>query len=280
MNNRFKNIKSKKQVLESWTPVLSGDYISSPNASCGGPFQSPTDFTYNDCQDMYDKPAWLDPDEDSPGNNGGSRLSIGAYYINGVPLSNWSTRMGGSAVSAYRHSSMQNWYTTKTLFKKYFPNGLGVNKVDTFDKLEIKKLNIIKLIPSNGGISLSMFIKFRINDIEEDIFGKFENIGTQRIPDFQCAEISKFSKENKIKIKGRLWNTIKDWLKIKPGIYNIIANEVQVYTETGQLIKLYKDNKIEVISSNEEIIKLTFNNITYIIKKPTYYWFNWQFEKI
>ena len=280
MNKQFKNIKSKNQVLESWTPVLSGDYNSSPGASCSSPFESPTDFTYNDCQDMFEMPHWLDPEHDVQVGRNNDILSIGTYYINGVPLSSWSTRLGGSAVSAYRHANMQNWYTTQNMFKKYFPDGLGITSNIEFEILEIKKLNIIKMIPTNGGINFSMFIKFKINEIEDEIFGKFENIGTQRIPDFQCAEINKFSQENKIKIKGKLWNIIKNWLIIKPGIYSVLSNEVLVYTQTGQLIKLYINNKVEVTSSDDNRINITYNNIQYIIKKPTYYWFNWQFQKI
>lgn len=279
MNKQFKNIKTKSEVLESWTPVLSGDYLSSPGASCNNPFQAPTDINYTDCVDMYDKPSWLDPDVENTGV-GGDVLSIGTYYINGVPLSTWSTRLGGSAVSAYRHATMQNWYTTQNIFQKYFPDGLGITSNIEFETLEIKKLNIIKMIPTNGGINFNIFIKFKINDIEEEIFGKFNNVGTQNIPDFQCAEISKFSHENKIKIKGRLWNIIKNWFKVKPGIYSVLSDEVLVYTQTGQLTKLYINNKVEVTASDDNRINITYNNIQYIIKKPTYYWFNWQFQKI
>lgn len=279
MKKTFKNIKSKKEVNEAWTPVLSGDY-STTDGGCTNPFSDPEPIDYDYCSDMIDKPQWLDPDAEN--YKGPDHLSLGAFYINGVPLSTWSTRLGGSAVSAYKNSTMQGWYATQKIFKKYFPDGLNTNQYtdDIFDDLKITNLNIIKMLPMNGGINFNIFIKFKLEDIDEFIFGKFENIGTQKIPDFQCSQINKFSQENKIKVKGKIWNIIKDWLQVKPGIYTVLVDEVLVYTETGQLINLHIDNKVEITYSNDEIIKLQFNNITYIIKKPTYYWFNWQFQKV
>ena len=285
MDKKYKNIKSKKQVLESWTPVLSGDYISSPGSnSCSPNYQEPN--IQDGCNDIIDPPAWLNPDEDYVFGNG-DRLSIGTFYINGAPLSNWSTRLGGSGVAAYRHSMMQNWYTTQTLFKRFFPNGINVNKDADFKEIKIDKLKIIKMNPTSGGIYFDLFISFKILEDDEEntedkpeIFGKFVNLGSKHTPEFQCKEISKLNKETKIKIKGKLWNFIKDWFKAKPGIYNTIAKEVLVYNEFGQLVKLHLDNKIEVLSSNEDNIRITYDNNIYIIKKPTYYWFNWYFNKI
>lgn len=286
MSKKFKNIKSKEQVLESWTPVLSGDYVSSPGSNSCEPNFIPPDQRDDGCADMIDPPAWLDPDNDHV-FRGGDRLSIGTFYINGAPLSNWSTRLGGSGVAAYRHSMMQNWFTTQTLFKRFFPNGLKLNNEHDFEELKISKLKVIKMNPTNGGIYFDLFISFKIltddnekDDDNQEIFGKFINLGSKSTPDFQCKEISKLNKETKIKIKGKLWNLIKDWFKAKPGIYNTIANEVLVYNEFGQLIRLHIDNKVEVLSATDDTIRLTYDNNIYIIKKPTYYWFNWYFEKI
>ena len=116
-----------------------------------------------------------------------------------------------------------------------------------------------------------------LNDIE--IFGKFENVGIDITPKFICEEIKDFNKENTIKITGRLWNILLNWFKIKPGIYTCIAKDILIYNELGQLKKISSGNIIEVISSSEDKIKIRFNDINYIIKKPIYYWFNWYFKK-
>lgn len=269
-----KNLLSKKSILENWTPVLTGDYTSGPGLTCDSPFIAPDAISYDNCKGNIEAPG----DER---NRVGNPLSIATWYINGAPLSSWSTRMGGSAVDAYRHSMMQNFYTTQKIFKTYFgSNGIGVDLDFEFEDIEITKLKILKMNPTNGGIYFDIFISFEIKDIDATLFGKFENVNNNTsIPEFRCAEINNFKKENKIKIKGKIWNLIKTWFQPKPGIYNTIANEVLVYNELGQLHKLQLDNKIEVIKSNEYEIILLHNNTKYIIKKPTYFWFNWYFKK-
>lgn len=281
----MKYLLSKDKVFENWfNPVLDGSTLSGPMSNItnfDNPFTNPQNqISYNDCNDMIDKPAWLDPDAEPSGGRGDS-LSIGAYYINGVPLSSWSSRVGGSAVATYRHNMMQNFYYTDALLKRLFPNGIQVtNKKDRLPEYKINSLKIVKMNPVHGGIAFDIFIRFKLDQFDDnEIWGKFENVGLDTIPQLQCAEINNLNKEEKIKIKGKLWNTISKWFKVKSGIYKVISDKVIVYTEFGQIKMLESGNIIEVIYADEDKIKIRFNEQIYIIKKPTYYWFNWYIEK-
>ena len=134
------------------------------------------------------------------------------------------------------------------------------------------------MIPCTIGIGLNIHVKFKLND--EEVWGKFENVGVDLKPSFVCEEISKIDKENKVRITGKIWNTLLNWFKVKPGIYRMQAKYIFVFTELGQLHQLNEQDVIEVLHSDENRIKIKHKEKIYLIKNPVYYWFNWYFIKI
>jgi hypothetical protein len=276
----FKYLASKEKVNEFFNPVLDGSYISGPNGQISQftGVQAP-DYTsqFTNCSDMIDKPFWLDNDDETIVMNG-DITSIGTYFINGLPLSSWSAQRGGSYTGAYKKVLTQNWYYVNALAKHLFPNGIKAYlDKDKEKNYEIEDLSIIRMTPTNVGIGFHIYIKFSLN--ENEIWGKFENVGIDLKPKFICEEIQTLSVEDKIKITGKIWNIILGWFKVQPGIYQCLMKDVLVFTELGQLKNITEGSIIEVIHSDEDKIKINFEQNTYIIKKPTYYWFNWYFEK-
>jgi len=288
----FKYLKSRDKVFESWfNPILSGNTNQGSNILPPGSY-NPTSTPFGQepggigmgsvnfhcTNDMIEKPAWLDNDEDTVVRNG-DILSIGSFFLNGVPLSSWSANFG-SQVGFHQSQTMRNWVYLDTLTKQLFPDGIKayLSQEDSVD-YSITKLTIIRLVPNANAIGLNAYIKFNLNEIE--IWGKFENIGIDIKPKFICGDITmdQLPIESKIKIEGKLWNTMTNWFKAKTGVYKCIAKDVLVYSELGQLKRLSEGNAIEVLNSDDNKIKIKFDNTVYFIKKPTYFWFNWYFEK-
>lgn len=287
----FKYLKSKEKVVEAWNPILTGGTIQGGSNLILPPgsfnptsnYSEPGNYTNNaqqPCNDMIDKPAWLDNDDPTLVRNG-DILSIGTYYINGVPLSAWGTNFGGAAGYGQKQI-MMNWYYIDALTKQLFPDGIKayINKDDDID-YNITKLSILRIVPNSNAIGLNIYIRFelQINGEPNEIWGKFDNVGLDMKPKFMCQELQTLDLETTIKITGKLWNIISNWFKAKTGIYKCLAKEVLVYSELGQLKKLSEGNVIEVLSSDETKIKVKYDNTVYFIKRPTYYWFNWNFKK-
>lgn len=281
----MKYLKSKDKVLESWfNPVLSGNTNQGANILPPGAFPvgspyavEPGGFTQvqqQPCGDMIEKPYWLDNDDENLVMNG-DILSIGSFFLNGVPLSSWSANFGSQG-SYRQRQTIKNWHHLDALTQQLFPNGIAafLNK-DVIEDISISKLSIVRLVPHSNAIGLNAYVRFFVNDIE--IWGKYENIGVDAKPRFVCGDLSfdQLPIENKMKITGRLWNTMSQWFQAKPGIYKCMAKEVLVYSELGQLKKLSEGNVIEVLHSDENRIKLKYDDTNYFVKKPTYYWFNW-----
>lgn len=281
--NNMKYLKDKNKVYENWlNPQLDGSYIDSSGNLVQG-CNNNTPLIYQDQPDWLNIECENDIDYDKVEGNFGNvgPLSIATYYINGQPMTSWSARMGGNHSTTYKHNLSQSFYYMDAVLKRLFPNGVNLNiKKEEIIEYSIDKLKIIKMLPVQNGLAFDVFITFTLKDIDNEFWGKFVNVGLDREPKFQCAEIKDIAIEEKLKIKGKLWNLISDWFSVKSGIYKVIADDMLVYTEFGQLKKLVKDNIIEVNYSDNEKIKLTFDNKLYIIKKPTYYWFNWYTQKI
>lgn len=289
----MKHLKGKDKVYESWfNPILSGNTINQGsnilppgsfniNSSPFGlePGGDGSNVHFNSTNDMTEKPAWLDQDDQTIVRNG-DILSIGCFYLNGVPLSSWSANFGSQG--AYQQKqSMRNWYYLDALTKQLFPDGIKAYLGQDEETVEynISKLVIIRLVPNSNAIGLNAYIKFNLNETE--IWGKFENIGIDPKPKFICGDIilDQLPIESKIKIEGKIWNIMINWFKAPTGVYQCIAKDVLVYSELGQLKKLSEGNTIEVINSDDNKIKIKYDNTVYFIKKPTYFWFHWYFTK-
>lgn len=285
----MKFLLSKEKVLENWlNPFLTGatnqniqgpannagNYdaigISNPNYSQIPPVSDPT----------IDIPSWLKPEgnpEDGIQKMSGDILSVGRYYINGVPLTQWSA-IGGSAVASQRGQQMNNYYYMDAIMKKTFPNGIKayLNK-DEITEYKISEVVIQKMKPTSTGIGLNLYLKFKFN--EQELWGKYENVGVYATPTFICEQISGLKTEDQIKLTGKLRNIIFEWFKAKTGIYKCLAKEVLAVNEKGQYEKIIQGSIIEVLHSDKDSIKIKNNDTIFLLKKPNYYWFNWYFEK-
>ncbi len=277
----MKYLKSRDAVNEFFNPVLNGDYIQAPGIiSNGSSIVPPSQTIQSTCSnDMIEKPFWLENDDDTIVMNGDIE-SIGTYFINGVPLTSWSAQRGGTFTHQYKKQMMQNYYYISALKNHLFPNGIGNNtRMNNIEDFIIKDLKILKMVPCHSGIGFNLYLTFKINDMEEDIWAKLENINVDHKPKFICDQINSFKQDQKIKVVGYIWSSLLSWFKPEPGVYKTLVKELMVFSELGQLKHLESGNIIEVIFSNEDYIKIKYDDKIYFIKKPSYYWFNWYFEK-
>lgn len=277
----MKYLLDKDKVFENWlNPFLTG--ATNQNIQSPGTFQvvpgleNPTITEIPG--EMIEVPYWLDPNNDEEiVKMGGDRLSLGRYYINGVPLTQWSA-IGGSQVVGHRSQQINNWYYMDALMKKTFPNGIlaSLNK-EEIKEYKISEVVIQKMRPTTTGVGLNLYVKFKFN--ENELWGKYENIGITSQPKFLCEQIDKLKIEDQIKVQGKLTNIIFEWFKAKTGVYKCLAKQVQVLNNKGQFDSILEGAVVEVLHSDKEQIKIKTNDTIYYIKKPNYYWFNWYFEK-
>lgn len=281
----MKYLLSKEKILENWlNPFLTG--ATNQNIQYPGSFPLPAGLENPThipppSMDMIEKPQWLDPNYTAGDDDGkpmkGDILSLGRFYINGVPLSQWSS-MGGSQTAFHKNNQINNWYYMDAVMKKTFPNGIhaSLNK-NEIAEYNISEVVIQKMKPTATGVGLNMYVKFKFN--ENELWGKYENIGISTQPKFVCEQIEKLQIEDQIKVKGKLTNIIYEWFKAKTGVYKCLAKEVLVLNAKGEYDKILEGSIVEVLHSDKDEIKLKTNNTIYSVKKPTYYWFNWYFEK-
>lgn len=276
----FKKLQDKKSVLENFNPFLTGNTTSS-TPSFSGECDNSIDYESINF-DVCETPGWLgnDPTMD---DNGvwipSSGYSLGAFYINGKPLTSWGAMFGGKSRDD-KKDMMRTYYNVTAYIKSKFPNGFGAfiksqqNKIETFDITNVK---VMEMIPCTNGIGMNMHITFVVN--EQEVWGKFVNVGIDKLPKFVCQDIESFSVENKLKVVGKLWNIISDWFKVKPGYYQCVAKKVFVFNEFGQIKELVENNIIEVLHSDDDRIKIKFDDTIMLVKNPVYFWFNWYFIK-
>jgi hypothetical protein len=283
----MKFLLTKEKVFENWlNPILSGG--TNNNIQYPGTFplppglQNPTHVAPPTANDMIERPSWLNyegnpADDTQVLKSGGDILSLGRFYINGVPLSSWSA-IGGSSVASANAQHINNWYYMDAIMKKTFPNGMKayLNK-NEIAEYNISEVVIQKMKPTSTGVGLNMYLKFKFNDTE--LWAKYENIGVYEKPKFLCEEIHNLKIEDQIKVTGKLNNIIFEWFKAKTGIYKCLAKEVVVLNEKGYYDTITEGNIVEVLHSDKDKIKIKANENIYYVKKPTYFWFNWYFEK-
>ena len=164
-------------------------------------------------------------------------------------------------------------YPFKTDDPIYFTTDVNGFFSYDFEKRRNNMVSISSSIQRNKN-----FYRFKLND--DELWGKFENVGVNLKPTFICEEINDIDIENKIRITGKIWNTLINWFKVKTGIYQMQAKNIFVFTELGQLKQISEGDVIEVLHSDENRIKIKHKEIIYLIKQPVYYWFNWYFIKI
>jgi hypothetical protein len=219
--------------------------------------------------DIIDNPpAFLDP---NIVYKPGEKLTLGATIINGIPLTAWGTMFAGSTQWT-QQNIMGNYQWLDAVIQSYFPNGLGVPSQEV-EELVLSDVFILKMAPSDSGIGLYVDVEFKLNG--NSLIGRFIKWPSV----FICDPLNNLNKEEYIKVIGQLKNGLLKWFQVKSGIYVFKGKELIVWTELGQVHRLHDGDVIEVIQSTEDKIMFMHKDIKYAIKKPTYYWFNWMFEK-
>lgn len=283
----MKKLLDRDKIFEWLNPVLdAGTFGQGFNPACSN-IQEPassslTQVSGLECAfDLIDNPpAWLDPDSENYGASG-NKEAIGAMFINGVPVSQWSGLYAGSQYQYNKTNIMSNWYEMTTFLHSIVKDYTDKIGYDKDEEVILTDITIIKIAPSNSGNSINMYIKFKYNDLE--LFGKWVNWGLENTLGYQfiCQPLKdNIHEELWIKITGKLKKIISEFLKPKAGIYKMITKELVIYSELGQISRLHKNDIIEVIWSDNNKIKFNYKDKKWQINTPVYWWFNWYFDKI
>lgn len=272
---------NKEIINEFFNPVLDGSTLS-----CSNDYM-----TYNLDLDQFnsfcERPNDLELNNDCSNSNFTNNtdgvvpgFSLSATFINGKPLTPWSARFTNAG--DYRGSSRNNAINNDNLIQIYslintkFKDGFKkyINGNNDLEKIIINNTKILNV--EKKGIDIIFNITFDLNEYN-NIFCKLQFNSHNHI--FECPEISKLSVENKLKIQGQILKKVNEFLQVPSGYYTLLAEDFFVFTQFGQLHTLHKDDVVDVIYSDDSIIRIKKEGKIYIIKKPDYYYFNWLFIK-
>lgn len=281
---------SKDQICEWFNPVLSGETSNNPfdgTGNCDTNF-SPINYSNNNpFADILDNPPnWLNPDcnDDSSTvgstGTGASRDTFGAMLINGVPLSSWGAMYAGN-VQYQKQNIMTNFIDITNHISSYM-NNINIQSFDDEDmNFELTNVIIQKIVPSEAGLGVNIYLSFDYDKV--NFFANFYKFGVKDNTGytFICQPLKELLPEEIwIRLSGKLKNMTEKWLQPSSGIYECIAKEVIVYNTFGQIGRLKVGDKIEVIKADTEKIQFNWNQTKWYVKTPTYWWFNYYFNKI
>lgn len=262
---------TKQQLVESLNPVLDGNSISSLNST----------INYNCFNDFYDRPQFLEPDCNTthePNTQGpGKKYYLATMFVNGRPISPWSARFIGGQSTVNKQYQIQNYNDTsinlQSIVKQYLNNKNNIE----LDEIKVSKVKIHKIFKSKSTIGINVIMSFNLNEYE-NIWCKIENINSNT-PEFKCDELNNLKKDVFIRVKGKIFNLLFNYLLVNSGEYTLIADEFYVYDQLGRIKKLLKNSVVEVVHTTKELIKIRIQEEIYIIKQPDYFFFNWYFIK-
>jgi hypothetical protein len=150
----------------------------------------------------------------------------------------------------------------------------------SLDDQSISNLKIIKIVKSTS-YKYDVYLSFKVSDNEywgviSDIVNNPE-LKSELFKDHNLIQ----TKEWIIKIKGFIIKSIKNWIKPQFGFFKLINDEVICYSnETGKLLKLPKNSKVEVLKSYDDRIIISFENQQFTLTGDNFIYFNWWFEEI
>jgi len=146
---------------------------------------------------------------------------------------------------------------------------------------QIKSIKILRIVKADN-INYDIYISFVIDDVE--YYGVIENImsrdsifKSEVFKDFDLVQ----SKEWVIRTKGLIIKTIKKWLHIEQGKYQLINDKVICYSvNTGRMVEIRKGAEVEVIRSFDNKIVVKYETYYYNLVNDNFVYFNYWFEKI
>jgi hypothetical protein len=178
-------------------------------------------------------------------------------------------RSGVSKINSILHS-LANTSSYRSLKAK-----LGLES-QTIESLKIQR------IVKTDEVNYTIYVSFVIDD--EQYFGFIENI-LSREPVFK-SEVFKDTdlvqtKEWVIRTKGLIIKTLKKWLMPEQAVYQLLKDYVICYSvDTGKMVKLEKNSKVEVIRSYDNKILIKYENDFFNLINDNYIYFNWWFVKL
>ena len=150
----------------------------------------------------------------------------------------------------------------------------------SLDDQFISNLKVIRIVKSTS-YKYDVYISFKVS--EEEYWGVITDIINQ--PELKSEIFKDYNllqtKEWIIKIKGFIVKSVRNWLKPQFGFFKLASDEIICYSnETGKLLKLPKNSKVEVLKSYDDKIIISFQNDQYTLTGDNFIYFNWWFEEI
>ena len=178
-------------------------------------------------------------------------------------------RAGVSRISNILHS-LSNTAAFRSLKSKF-----------ALENQQIQSLKVQKIVKADN-INYDAYLSFVIDGVE--YFGVIENLMSRdsvfKSEVFKDSDLVQ-SKEWIIRTKGLIIKTLKKWLLIEQGKYQLINDRVICYSvDTGRMLEIEKGAEIEVVRSFDNKIVIKYENEYYNLVNDNFIYFNYWFEKI
>jgi len=178
-------------------------------------------------------------------------------------------RAGVSRISNILHS-LSNTAAFRSLKSKF-----------ALENQQIQSLKVQKIVKADN-INYDAYLSFVIDGVE--YFGVIENLMSRdsvfKSEVFKDSDLVQ-SKEWVIRTKGLIIKTLKKWLLIEQGKYQLINDRVICYSvDTGRMLEIEKGAEIEVVRSFDNKIVIKYANEYYNLVNDNFIYFNYWFEKI
>ncbi len=149
------------------------------------------------------------------------------------------------------------------------------------DEQKITSMKVLRLVDTDS-VGWDAYISFVIG--EEEYYGHIKNLlssepilKSEVFKDFDLVQ----SKEWILRTKGLLLKAVLEWLHPEDGIYQLL-NDFIICTDnmTGNLMKLEKGSKVEVVNSYDHKIIIRYNDKHYTLVNKNFVYFNYWFLKV
>ena len=149
------------------------------------------------------------------------------------------------------------------------------------DEQKITSMKVLRLVDTDT-VNWDAYISFVIGG--EEYYGHIKNllseephIKSEVFKDFDLVQ----SKEWVLRTRGLLLKAVLEWLHPEDGIYQLL-NDFIICTDnmTGNLMKLERGSKVEVVNSYDHKIIIRYNDKHYTLVNKNFVYFNYWFLKV
>lgn len=149
----------------------------------------------------------------------------------------------------------------------------------SLENQDVKSLKIQRIYKSSG-VRYDVYLTIVIRD--KEYWGRIKDItGVNTTFDSELFMDDDLYKPNEwvIKTKGIVIQTIKKWLTIKKGEYELIADKIYTTSSiTGNRMSIVKGEKIKVINTHKNSILIEYNDDRMELINDNFIFFNWWFK--